>query len=547
MGGAAGRFKPDHIRNKYAQALYREFKDRYQDSAQEKSESTSSAITAAVFSVFEMQEESSDSLVLDFAQTSLDDVSLSVIVQLVAVSAAVGYLNLNNKSLTIDHATLLADVLQFNVSLEHLELAACGLTSAHIDIIADALRRNDTLLSLNVSNNQLGVEGVKLLCLSLVEDADVRGAPSPIRRLALSGVGLDNHVSVIADIIGLLPRLSSLAVCDNNIDERGGQKIVRAVHDSASILDLDVRDNLLPEDQLVRVTQLCSRNTFALALLQKSIDDCLAGVTRDIVAPSVVPSNALDIKAAYAETVGRRPEMEDVVLLKTRYRDQPAEYFYAVYDGHGGRDSAEYAAATLLHLIAERCPASPDPASPDGQTALRLAIHNAFLECAGQMNVRGISDGTTALCAWIMGDFLITSNAGDSRAVLSREGRPVRLSFDHKPIEPSERQRIVSLGGFVEDKRVLGSLSVSRALGDFFLEPYVIPDPYVSFERLGPKDDFIILACDGLWDVVSDQAAVSLVGNERDPVQASIKLRDQAFLRGSTDNISVLVIMLKSR
>jgi protein phosphatase 2C family protein 2/3 len=80
------------------------------------------------------------------------------------------------------------------------------------------------------------------------------------------------------------------------------------------------------------------------------------------------------------------------------------------------------------------------------------------------------SAGTTALAAVIWGSTLYVANAGDSRAVLSRHGKAIELTRDHKPHEPSERQRIELCGGYVcSEGRLCGELAVARAIGDFHL------------------------------------------------------------------------------
>jgi len=140
---------------------------------------------------------------------------------------------------------------------------------------------------------------------------------------------------------------------------------------------------------------------------------------------------------------------------------------------------------------------------------------------------------------------LIIANAGDQRAVLSRASCTVQITTDHKPDEPGEKFRIYNAGGFVnEQKRVNGILALSRSLGDADLQPYVTFEPEVFFVELKEDDRFLILACDGLWDVMSNTKAVEIVDKYRDPVRAAAALRDYAFLLGSTDNISVIVYRL---
>ena len=113
---------------------------------------------------------------------------------------------------------------------------------------------------------------------------------------------------------------------------------------------------------------------------------------------------------------------------------------------------------------------------------------------------------------------IICANAGDSRTVLSKNGTAVELSQDHKPEDVNEMRRIQNAGGFVEDGRVNGMLALSRALGDFeyknnpMFKPkdqVVSPFPDVKIVPITSDAQFVLLACDGIWDVKTSQEAVT--------------------------------------
>jgi len=112
-------------------------------------------------------------------------------------------------------------------------------------------------------------------------------------------------------------------------------------------------------------------------------------------------------------------------------------------------------------------------------------------------------------------DFIICANAGDSRAVLAQNGKAVPLSFDHKPDDPKEKRRIQGLGYQVTEGRVDGNLAVSRALGDHRYGNAVAsyPDVTIRYRDLD-KDDYIILACDGIWDCLSNDQCVRKIHTE---------------------------------
>lgn len=94
--------------------------------------------------------------------------------------------------------------------------------------------------------------------------------------------------------------------------------------------------------------------------------------------------------------------------------------------------------------------------------------------------------------------------------------------------------------------RVNGLLAVARTLGDKMLHPYVRADPFVHTQEVTAGDEFLIIACDGVWDVTTNQQAVDLVRAEAcdHPQLAALRLRDHAYLCGSSDNITAVVVPL---
>ena len=127
--------------------------------------------------------------------------------------------------------------------------------------------------------------------------------------------------------------------------------------------------------------------------------------------------------------------------------------------------------------------------------------------------------GCTACVALITENEVYCANAGDSRCVLSNNGTAVEMSIDHKPDLSTEKARIERAGGFVEDNRVKGVLNLSRSLGDLeykqdkniSVEAQMITCvPEIKVERLINNHDFIIIACDGIWDCLSSQECISM-------------------------------------
>ncbi|XP_016360580.1 protein phosphatase 1G-like [Sinocyclocheilus anshuiensis] len=136
----------------------------------------------------------------------------------------------------------------------------------------------------------------------------------------------------------------------------------------------------------------------------------------------------------------------------------------------------------------------------------------------------GSDSGTTAVVALIRGKQLIVANAGDSRCVVSEKGKAVDMSYDHKPEDELELTRIKNAGGKVTmDGRVNGGLNLSRAIGDHFYkrnkalppeEQMISALPDVKVLTLNEDHEFMVIACDGIWNVMSSQEVLDFV-NER--------------------------------
>mmetsp|Transcript_12533 Transcript_12533/g.17119 ORF Transcript_12533/g.17119 Transcript_12533/m.17119 type:complete len:315 (+) Transcript_12533:79-1023(+) len=264
--------------------------------------------------------------------------------------------------------------------------------------------------------------------------------------------------------------------------------------------------------------------------------------------------------------------------------------FLAVYDGHGGREAADYAAETLHKNLMTELQA-PGGIQTDMGGA-ETAIENAYLSTDKQMKLCvPQSCGTTAVTALVVrgkqagvsssagggegARVLYVANVGDARAVLCRNMEPnkttgqveaERMSVDHKPGDPDEKLRIEQAGGAVINHRVLGVLAVSRALGDHELKSLVSGKPFVRMVDLpGTKGQgLLILACDGIFDVMSDRETIEFVigkykvlinGAEvdgkntqgRDQYVATALARSlvqEAIKRSTRDNVTAVIALL---
>lgn len=245
--------------------------------------------------------------------------------------------------------------------------------------------------------------------------------------------------------------------------------------------------------------------------------------------------------------------------------------FYAVFDGHGGPDAAAYIKRNAMKLFFEDADL-PHTSDIDAiflkelENSHRKSFLRADRALADEQSVSS-SCGTTALTALVLGSNLLVASAGDCRAVLCRKGKAVDMSQDHKPSYLPEQRRVEELGGYIDngylypkkkniDDGYLNGLSVTRSLGDWEMKSPLgsasplIAEPDFQQVLLTEEDEFLIIGCDGIWDVMSSQFAVSLVrqGLRRhdDPQQCARELVAEALRLNTSDNVTVIVICFSS-
>jgi len=236
---------------------------------------------------------------------------------------------------------------------------------------------------------------------------------------------------------------------------------------------------------------------------------------------------------------GWRVSMEDAHLIKPDFQGDLS--LFGVFDGHGGKEVAEFVAKNLCEQLVSLpsfkmknyeqslidCFLKMDQLidTAKGRKALQEIarasgelrseeddgdIPQIFLDCKGCTANVILFNKNTIICA----------NAGDSRCVLSKDGNAIPLSVDHKPTLESEKQRILKAGSTIENGRVDGNLNLSRCLGDLkykrikFLKPEDQPItamPEVKKRILTKECDFLIMGCDGIWENMSSQNMVDFV------------------------------------
>ncbi|XP_024300120.1 protein phosphatase 1A-like [Oncorhynchus tshawytscha] len=260
---------------------------------------------------------------------------------------------------------------------------------------------------------------------------------------------------------------------------------------------------------------------------------------------------------ATASMQGWRAQMEDAHACMPEMGGELAEWgYYAVFDGHAGNTVAQYCSRNLLqHILATGRVKAEE--NPDG---VKEGIIEGFLAIDSHMHTLTRQEcwersGSTAAVVMLSPQYVYFVNCGDSRTLLCRDGHVIFYTEDHKPVNPREKERIQNAGGSVTQHRVNGSLAMSRSLGDFDFkevewrsqtEQLVSPEPEVYELERSPQDEFLIVACDGVWDAIGNEDLCAFV---RSRLQVCNDLReicnqviDLCLYKGSLDNMSIIIV-----
>lgn len=290
-----------------------------------------------------------------------------------------------------------------------------------------------------------------------------------------------------------------------------------------------------------------------------------------------------DISLHKTSLVGGRPTNEDVEKYKLNLSLQGGAInpkfspidFFVICDGHGGSHVAEFVAPQLEYFLTQ-----PDITYPLAQQEIVKIYSDIQKELINHPQRIAKMCGCTALVLLRYMDpegnkNIQIINIGDCRAVLSRKGLAIPLSKDHKPSWPDEKKRIDAVNKkYGTNQQIhfdagdwrIGDLSVSRAFGDLDNVPHVshVPDSFCY--QLIRDDEFIVMGCDGLYDVLENHEVVNFVRDHMknnhlevyniphiyptkeiaNQINIARKLAEYALARGSTDNVSIIIIFFEN-
>lgn len=228
-----------------------------------------------------------------------------------------------------------------------------------------------------------------------------------------------------------------------------------------------------------------------------------------------------------SQTIGHRRTMEDAFIVLGDLG------VFGVFDGHGGDEAARIASRTLKRELASCGLAG----KAERAQAVIDSIHGSVVEST--------ASGTTATLCFVDAHTITIANVGDSPAFVRTADGCVKVSEDHTAANPVEEERVRAMGGRVINvygmKRVGGVSAVSRAIGDRKMQPFLHPTAHViTMERSAVE--CVVLASDGVTDVVSVDEIDAVVSTIRNEAAAATIIRNLAFSKGSRDNITCMVV-----
>ena len=284
------------------------------------------------------------------------------------------------------------------------------------------------------------------------------------------------------------------------------------------------------------------------------------------------PKSKCFISYAYIDypNLEHRQEMEDFHCIKQALGKRPNLSYFAIFDGHGGKDVASFLSINLHHfLIDEINNINFGTNDEENISNIIESIKSAFMKIDQNIlsNENFTNDvGSTATLIFIYYNnlnenilnnnndngnknverTLICANIGDSNGYLITKSNISQITKPHKCEDTSEVQRIKGTGGIVFQGRIFGKLILTRTLGDKEMKKYgVIPVPDFYTKKIEKDDLFVIIASDGIWDVINEEELYKM-GNEKELSSEifSKKIMDLAKERDTRDNSSCIVIKL---
>eukprot|EP01119_Soliformovum_irregulare_P008111 TRINITY_DN20_c1_g1_i2.p1 TRINITY_DN20_c1_g1~~TRINITY_DN20_c1_g1_i2.p1 ORF type:complete len:1680 (-),score=654.35 TRINITY_DN20_c1_g1_i2:38-4906(-) len=544
-----------------------------------------------IFAIFkELRESVFGDLISDLqiSGNKVDRVGTQELCTYIAGATSLAKLGMSNCNMDASHVPYVLQSIKENGMLDSVEIDISennlgNSTSSGVEDIAAVLADSQNITGISLRSNNLKVESLvhvitavafnlKIKNLNLSENKIGKSSEAIIKplqnlfstsgltELNLEGGQYGKHLGIVLAALSEKSQLLKLNLTNNFMGDQAAVQLAQAVKIS-KLIELYWDGNHVTIDgfQAMRDALRVNKTLEILPAPQNDINRAIAEAKDKDGMVDRISTVMLHIKQSLARNnlgissiksvgisddmnPGQRESMEDAHVFIDRFNLNPRQCFIGIYDGHGGDVIAEYVGNHFHKIFAEELQVEQDP---------KEAFKKAYAKMDKKISDRKMRrSGSTAVTAYIHvtpeGDrILYTANIGDARAVLNRGGDPIRLTFDHKASEESEQKRIKDMNCYIIGGRLAGSLAVTRAFGDLdFKNAGLISDPFISETPLTSEDRHLIVACDGLWDVMSDEEVCRECGDEVNAQKISDDLLFVSMDRGTKDNVSVIVVTL---
>ena len=234
-----------------------------------------------------------------------------------------------------------------------------------------------------------------------------------------------------------------------------------------------------------------------------------------------------------------RQSMEDIGVMLPDFIPEKKLSLFGIFDGHGGNDVVKYIKNRLPEIIKTNI-------TNNNNDSIENSLISAFNKIDEELKFYDSEyTGSTATILLFQDNILYCANVGDSTAFIVYDNYIKKISTDHKCTNPKEEERILLKGGKITKNRVMGQLVLSRSLGDLYCKKFGVSNiPDISINKLDRNVKYIVVASDGIWDVVKDNELLELSGNRKNAEGLCKDLVKLSINKETKDNVSCIVISI---
>ena len=237
-----------------------------------------------------------------------------------------------------------------------------------------------------------------------------------------------------------------------------------------------------------------------------------------------------------------RQSMEDIGVMLPDFIPEKKYSLFGIFDGHGGNDVVKYIKNRLPEII------KANITKNNNYDSIENNLTSSFHKIDEELKFYDSEHtGSTATILLFQDNIVYCANVGDSTAFIVYDNFIKKISIDHKCTDPKEEERILLSGGKITKNRVMGQLVLSRCLGDLYCKKYGVSNiPDISVNKLEGNVKYVVVASDGVWDVVKENELLQLSKNRKNAEGFCKDLVKLAIDKDTKDNVSCIVISFDS-